>query len=221
MRIDLFSSQAASVTLLGTLQTPEDLTSAWCDAGFTYKEGQHLKRLYSVGGYRRAGTAHRVLLDISSHKHADETIDTWDFSLRYSCPTILGSPLSNPPRNVTARTKRLEEFFSTNLVKGISTEVHCHVTYAFQPNTVDPIIVMPLIKLTESSIPFTDISGIRLVKNVAGQTEYEVFLDKDNNGAHHVGISFDSTISLNVREFGKMLTASNQILSSFIKHRTN
>ena len=221
MRIDLFSSNAASVTLLGTLQTPDDLISAWRDSGITYKEGQHVRRLYSVGGYRRAGSVHRVLLDISSHKHADESIGSWDFSLRYRCPTILGSPLSNPPRDVTARTKRLERFFSTNVVKSISTEIHCHVTYAFKRNTVDPIVVMPLVRFNDSSLPFTDISGIRLVKNVDDQTEYEVVLDKDHNGDLHVGISFDSNISLNARELGGLLAKANQILSSFIKYRNN
>ena len=219
MRIDLFSSKAASLTLLGKLQTSNDLISAWRDSGFTYKEGRHVRALYSVSGYRRSGNAHRVLLDISSHRHTDETPDSWDFSLRYSCPAIAGSPLSNPPRNVTARTKRLESFFSSNIITSVSTEIHCHATYVFQPNTVDPIVVIPLITFNDSSLPFTDIGGIRLVKKSGDQTEYEVFLDKGENDEIHVGISFDAFFALNTREPRRMLLKASQILSSFIKDK--
>ena len=48
MRIDLYSSKGVSLTLFGELQTPNDLASAWRDAGFTYKEGQHITALRSV-----------------------------------------------------------------------------------------------------------------------------------------------------------------------------
>ena len=221
MRIDLYSSKGVSLTLFGELQTPNDLASAWRDAGFTYKEGQHITALRSVGGYRRAGCAHRVSLDISTHKRSDGTVDNWDFSLRYSCPILLGRPLRNPPRNVTSRTKQLESFLSLSEVTNISTEVHCHVDYVFQPSTVDSIVVIPLMQFNDSSLPFTEIGGVRLVKSTNNHTEYEVFLDEGDNGELHVGISFHSNIKLNIREPGRMLLKSNQILSKFIAARNN
>lgn len=91
MRINLFSANAAALTLHGEMQLEGDMLSAWREVGLDYderllSENRHLDILSTVAGYRAGRNAHQILFRLSRHRHDGSDDAPWYLHLNYICP---------------------------------------------------------------------------------------------------------------------------------------
>lgn len=228
MRINLFSANAAALTLHGEIQLEGDMLSAWREVGLDYDDGsqrenRHLDILSTIAGYRSGGNAHQILFRLSRHRHDGSDDSPWYLHLNYICPAAEGRHLQNPPREAIGNTRKLETLLDESALSGAVSDFHFDLNCTFEQGSIETIIAIPLIQFNDSSLPFTNIRGLRLTKEKEAGTgsEYEVVLNARRNGMINSNVSFHSTEALNTRLLNKLLTQANDIMAKFIKKKDN
>ena len=221
MRINLFSVNATALTLHGEIQTTDDIVSVWREVGLGYdenlgNENLHVDMLHAIAGYRSRGQVHQILFSLTSHRHGDAENEPWYMHLQYLCPASEEREIRNPPREVTRNTRKLEEFLDSIVFKNVASDLHFDISYRFEPDSVETIIAVPLIKFNDDSLPFTDIRGVRLTKETRTEVEYTVALNSTRRGVINLSVSFHTDETLNTRLPANLLTRANNIVSKFI-----
>ena len=158
MRINLFSANVTALTLHGEIQVAGDPASAWRESGFTDDDyvGQgsgHIEMLSSIAGYRSRGQVHQMLFSLTSHRHDEADSSSWYVRLNYVCPASEGRSIRNPPRRALESTRKLELFLNSNALGDATSDLHFDADYRFEPDTVEPIIEVPLIRFNDDSLP--------------------------------------------------------------------
>ena len=224
MRINLFSVNATALTLHGEIETANDVLSAWRKVGLESdddldNENKHVKMLHAIAGYTSRGQVHQVLFSLTSHRRDDTEKAPWYMHLQYLCPASEGRDIRNPPREVTRNTRKLEEFLASSVFKNVTSDLHFDISYRFEPDSVETIIAVPLIKFNDDSLPFTDIRGVRLTKETRSEVEYTVALNSTRSGMISLDVSFHTDDALDTRLPQNLLVRANNILSKFITKR--
>ena len=223
MRINLFSANAAALTLHGEMQLEGDMLSAWREVGLDYderllSESRH-NILSTIAGYISGGNAHQILFTLSRHSPGDSDDAPWYLHLDYACPAVEGRELRRPPRQARENTRKIEALLGKSALSGATSDFHFDLSYTFEQDSIETIIAIPLIQFNDSSLPFTNIRGLRLTKESETGSEYEVMLNVRRNGVIHLDVSFHSTETLNTRLPNRLLSQANGIMTKFIKKK--
>ena len=127
----------------------------------------------------------------------------------------------------SARNRQMRQFAEIQEILSdleqlhLNSQLHSHVDWAFQPASKKPIIALPLVTVHSPTVPFTEISGIRLRK-VTSEGTITVTLDLardrsllvtlvfpltgatiSNDMIDHIALRADSTIEDYVLDSGE------------------
>lgn len=223
MRINLFSENAAALTIHGEVPVDGDMLAAWKEVGLDYNESlwhenRHVEILSTVAGYSVNKNIHQILLSLSRHKHDDPDAAPWYLRVDYVCPAIEGMTIDAPPQEARENTSKINALLDESLLSGVAADFHFDLNYRFPQASVETIIALPIIKFNDASLPFTDIRGLRLTKEAENddEPEYEVTLNADRRNTLNLNVSFHANEPLNARLPKRLMTRANGIMSKFI-----
>ena len=228
MRINLFSANAAALTIHGDVQVEGDMLAAWQEVGLSYNESlwhenRQVEILTAVAGYRSSRNIHQILFGLSRQRHDDSGDDPWYLHMNYICPAVEGRTIDAPPPEVRGNTNKIKALLDESLLAGVNADFYFDLSYSFPQDSVETIIALPLIKFNDASLPFTNIRGLRLTKEseTDDETEYEVTLNTDRSNALNLNVSFHTNDPLSAQLPKRLMTRANAIMSKFIIKKDN
>lgn len=223
MRINLFSTNAAALTIHGEVPVDGDMLAAWKEVGLDYNESlwsesRHVETLSAVAGYSAGKNIHQILLSMSRHRHDDSDAAPWYLHIGYICPTVEGRTINSPPQEARENTNKIKALLDESPLSGVNADFYFDLTYSFPQDSVETIIALPLIKFNDASLPFTDIRGLRLTKETEtdNEPEYEVTLNANSDNTLNLNVSFRANEPLNAQLPKILMTRANAIMSKFI-----
>ena len=167
-----------------------------------------------LGFYEVDGIRHHMGLDIEPYPKAKPdmvlvTIEAHSFSE--------WEPLRSPTRRKQERQfDEIQAILSDIGGLDLRSQAHSHMTWIFQPDSMKPIIGLPMMTIQNPSIPFTEISGVRLRKRTSeGLTTVTIDLREDSYlivtlAFHLTGIKISESILDYATKKG------NQIIPDFV-----
>ena len=228
MRINLFSENAAALTIHGEVPVDGDMLAAWKEVGLDYNESlwhenRHVEILSVVAGYSAGKNIHQILFSLSRHKQDDSDVSPCYLHIDYICPAVEGRTINAPPQEARENTNKIKALLDESLLAGVNADFYFDLSYSFPQDSVETIIALPLIKFNDASLPFTNIRGLRLTKEseTDDETEYEVTLNADRRNTLNLNVSFHANEPLNTQLPKKLMTRANGIMSKFIIKKDN
>ena len=208
MRIDLFSSHVYRLRIHGLIMSDKDIIEFAKQAVSSFSDDDAFAAL---AGYRRRGAIHSV------YAHIIQTEGQYHFFLDYECPTVQGRELSNLPREVLSVTSQLETLFSSDEFSNITSEFHCDASFQYPEDEVSTLLPLPLLTTTDSNLPFSQVRGIRFVKETNEEHLYSVALDRfPRQQAIRASVQFRLEGTIDSSFPSKYLTNANFIVNKFI-----
>lgn len=228
MRINLFSANAAALTIHEYVQVEDDRLATWREVGLSYNdalwsENRQVEILTAIAGYRSSRNIHKILFVLSRQRHYDSDGDPWYLPMDYICPAVEGRTIEAPPSESRGNARKIEALLDESLLSGVNADFRLDLNYSFPQASVETIIAVPLIKFNDRSLPFTNIRGLRLTKESESddEPEYEVALNAKRNNTLNVDVRFHANEPLNARLTKRLITCANAIMSKFIIKKDN
>ena len=117
-----------------------------------------------LGLYEVDGIRHHLGLDIEMARGDRGKSESAIFSLEAH------SFSGNERMRTQTRNKQIREFteiqsiLSDLAISGISGRIHCHLAWNFPPDSIKPIVALPMMTFQSVNVPFTEIVGVRMTR---------------------------------------------------------
>ncbi len=172
------------------------------------------RRIDKLGFYEVDGVRHHIGLEIEMGRGANPDIARF---------TLEAHPFSKSERlRSTTRKSQEQKFDEIQAILSdlgelnLPSSVHSHITWMFPPDSMKSIIELPMMTVQNPSIPFTEISGIRLRKR-ASEGSTRVTIDLRDNRSLTVTLVFplpDAKISDGMMDY--TTHRGSQIIGDFV-----
>ena len=212
MRSPLNGLNVDSLTVSAQLETVDDI---WETLGEGESNPIIHRRVMIVGGYRRNQAWHQVVLTASRHD------ELWDLVIEYSCPAVINQPLSNPPSHVRSGMVRLATMLKSRATRDLNIrEVTINLSYKFDASKVATLIPIPFLRNDDPTSAFTEIRGIKLVKEGRRFEAYSAELEiVEATNRVEVELDFLLEDRFNEKSAEKGVQRAQQIINRLISKR--
>ena len=179
-----------------------------------HQENRRRRNIDKLGFYEIDGVRHHVGLELeivgrTKPKNARFMLGAHTFP---ASERLRASTRDSQARQLSEIEAILSDLGGLNL----TSRLHSHVSWSFQPDSKKTIIELPMITIQNPSLPFTEISGIRFRKVTdEGMTTVTIDLMRDRSLlVTLVSPLLGITISANMIDY--MVKQSTQIIDEFI-----
>lgn len=208
MRVDLVSRSVSLAHITAIIEAEIDLMRSFGEE----TAASQRRRRSITGGYRKSGAWHQVIVSVTKREPG------WVLSIQYSCPSVEGHPLSPPSRDISQAMGRIEQVMRSPMLGEVEADIYGHADYNVDTSGMEMLLPLPLLRVNDPSAAFTEITGVRLLKESAGRFEYRVTLDtggRENRLSLSVGLGslgkLDHTYPLS------FLRAADRVKNKFLK----
>ena len=211
MTIDMALLNVVSVTIFGVFQYDSGEEDALTEEIRSYRKGWPRSPLNRLG------------LDVQPEfkRHVEFSVTRGPRNSRRIRVRLHGHVATDERLTKRARERQIVSLQEISDVMGhlegmnLAGHCHAHVNWSFDAGTREPILKLPLLSTSGSSMPFESISGVRL-KRPSPEGEISVILDSTAEGGLSATMQIPLGIGLSFGMIDDVLLLTDGIIKEFV-----